>query len=101
MRGMGMQVGCAVHQHTSYRLIKKEVVMQSRRFHRLSRFRKNKRLLRERLRQRIFSETGGADDGNRYYWYFWGCCGPYGTADGVGGNAGRIRHVRELLRSIL
>ncbi|EGP4588222.1 NAD-dependent protein deacylase, partial [Salmonella enterica] len=28
--------------------------MQSRRFHRLSRFRKNKRLLRERLRQRIF-----------------------------------------------
>ncbi|SUH09686.1 Uncharacterised protein [Salmonella enterica subsp. enterica] len=31
--------------------------MQSRRFHRLSRFRKNKRLLRERLRQRIFSET--------------------------------------------
>ncbi len=32
----------------------KEVVMQSRRFHRLSRFRKNKRLLRERLRQRIF-----------------------------------------------
>ncbi|KJT28858.1 NAD-dependent deacetylase, partial [Salmonella enterica subsp. enterica serovar Heidelberg str. 607310-1] len=33
---------------------KKKVVMQSRRFHRLSRFRKNKRLLRERLRQRIF-----------------------------------------------
>ncbi|PAP18461.1 NAD-dependent protein deacylase, partial [Salmonella enterica subsp. enterica serovar Virchow] len=28
--------------------------MQSRRIHRLSRFRKNKRLLRERLRQRIF-----------------------------------------------
>lgn len=30
--------------------------MLSRRGHRLSRFRKNKRRLRERLRQRIFSE---------------------------------------------
>ncbi|AUP77161.1 NAD-dependent deacetylase [Enterobacter sp. EA-1] len=31
--------------------------MQSRRSHRLSRFRRNKRRLRERLRQRIFSVT--------------------------------------------
>lgn len=31
--------------------------MLSRRGHRLSRFRKNKRHLRDRLRQRIFSET--------------------------------------------
>lgn len=36
------------------------MVIQSRRLHRLSRFRKNKRQLRERLRQRIFFRDGQA-----------------------------------------
>ncbi|SQB40185.1 NAD-dependent deacetylase (regulatory protein Sir homolog) [Citrobacter koseri] len=57
--------------------------MQSRRAHRLSRFRKNKRHLRERLRQRIFfqRQSGAGNDGKTKsissYW---------------SGNLCRIRH---------
>ncbi len=58
---MGMQVDARKLLFTSYRLIKKEVVTQSRRFHRGLPLRKNKRLLRERLRQRSFQRQSGAE----------------------------------------